>query len=102
MPAQRPGGELPSYIDETHQRIAEFAEEFLDDDDERASFVDGLLERRGYQRTTAWAPPEPESGGSGRAPLLRQGGQAGGQRPRSGGQGGGQGQGSYFRGARPR
>lgn len=91
--AGQPGGEVPQYLDETHQRIAEFADEFLDDDEERAAFVDGLLERRGYERTTAWAPPAPQQGsGGGRQPLLRQGQ----RQPRGGGQGQGSG---YFRGA---
>lgn len=61
------------YLDDTHQRIAEFAEEFLDDDDERESFVDGLMERRGYQRATHWTPPA-QPDGQGKPPaLLRQG-----------------------------
>lgn len=93
MPAD--GGDLPEYIDETHQRIAEFASEFLDDD-ERDDFVDGLLERHGYQRVSKWAAPDPGGGApGGRKPLVK---------PRAtGGQGGGQGggqrrQGGYFGG----
>ncbi len=61
----------PDYIDETHQRIVEFASEFLDDDDERESFVDGLLERRGYVRESRWAPPPPPPGGGGKGGLLK-------------------------------
>lgn len=83
--------DLPEYIDETHQRIAEFAAEFLEDD-ERDDFVDGLLERHGYQRVSKWAAPDPAGGsGGGRRPLVK---------PRSGqGQGGGQRRsGSYFGG----
>lgn len=89
---------MTDYIDEVHQRIVEFAEEFLDDDEERATFVDGLLERRGYQRATHWTPPEPQQGG-GKQPLLRPGGNRGGQRgqqPR----GQGPGPGAYFGGGR--
>ena len=58
----------PSYLDEHHQRISEFADEYFDDDEERANFVDTLLERRGYQRTSGWAappPPDPNGGGQG-------------------------------------
>lgn len=81
--------DLPEYIDETHQRISEFAAEFLDDD-ERDDFVDGLLERHGYQRVSKWAAPDPAGGGGGRKPLVK---------PRSQGQGGGgQRRGSYFKG----
>lgn len=77
------------YIDETHERIVTFAEEFLDDDDERESFVDGLMERRGYQRATHWTPPEPQAGG-GRQGLLK---------PAKPAARGGQ-QGSYFKGGK--
>ena len=87
---------MGDYVDETHQRIAEFAEEFLDDDDERGAFIDGLMERHGYERTSHWAPPKQPAGG-GRQPLLRQGGGS-----RGGGGRGGQGQQgaqrSYFKG----
>jgi hypothetical protein len=84
--------EPSGYVDETHQRIAEFADEFIDDEDERGAFVDALLERRGYQRSQHWAAPEPQPGGGGApGPLLRPrraasgGGPAGGrqQRPRT-------------------
>ena len=80
---------MPEYIDETHQRISEFASEFLEED-ERDDFVDSLLERRGYQRATRWLPPEPEGGG-GRKPLVKPGSKGAG-----GGKGGGRG--SYFGG----
>ena len=50
----------PSYIDETHEAFASFADAYLDEE-ERAEFVDSMLERHGYQRTTAWAPPEPQA-----------------------------------------
>lgn len=53
MSAQDDG---PSYIDEHHQRIAEFANDYLDEED-REAFVDGLLEKHGYVRMTAWGPP---------------------------------------------
>ena len=56
----------PQYLDEHHQRISEFASDYFDDDEEREAFVDTLLERRGYQRTTAWqvpADPGPQGGG---------------------------------------
>lgn len=83
--------DLPEYLDETHQRIAEFAAEFLDDD-ERDDFVDSLLERHGYQKVSKWAPPDPSGGGQGgRRPLVKsrqQQGQGGGQRRG----------GSYFKG----
>lgn len=77
------------YIDETHQRISEFADEFLDDDEERQGFIDGLLERRGYQQATHWTPPEPQGGQGGRQGLLKPK-----ATPKSGGR-----QGGYFKGA---
>jgi hypothetical protein len=49
----------PQYLDSDHQRISEFAADYFDDDEERAAFVDTLLERRGYQRTAGWAVPPP-------------------------------------------
>lgn len=88
----------PVYIDEHHQRIAEFAAEFLEED-ERDEFVDEMLERRGYQRVTNWAappPPDPGARGQGRRSALpprRQG------QPRSSGRTGGSrqsGGGSYW------
>jgi len=66
MPPRQPAHD-PSYLDEHHQRISEFANDYFDDDEERAVFVDTLLERRGYVRTASWAPPLPPdpNGGSG-------------------------------------
>jgi hypothetical protein len=60
----------PAYLDEHHQRIAEFASDYFDDDDERDAFVNTLMERRGYTQTTGWAlpqapDPDPASGGGG-------------------------------------
>lgn len=83
------------YIDEIHQRLSEFAEEFIDDENERAEFVDTILERRGYQRATRWLPPEQPPGG-GRKPLIggSGGGKGSGSSGGKGGQGGGRG--SYF------
>jgi hypothetical protein len=87
-----PDPDLPEYLDDMHQRIAEFASEFLEED-EREDFVDGLLERHGYTRQSIWAPPEPAQGG-GRKPLVK---------PRTGqGQGQGQKRGSYFGGGQAR
>jgi hypothetical protein len=76
--------EGPEFVDEHHQRISEFAAEYLDDDEEREGFVDGLMERRGYQRSSHWTAPEQQQG-SGPKPLLKAGskrpaGQAAGQR----------------------
>lgn len=48
----------PQYLDEHHQRITEFAGEYFDDDEERESFVDTLMERRGYARQSGWALPQ--------------------------------------------
>jgi hypothetical protein len=74
----------PEYLDEHHQRISEFANDYFDDDEEREEFVGTLMERRGYQRrqTTSWDPPEPEprGGGSGGSNA----GSGGGQRQRPG------------------
>ena len=53
----------PAYLDEPHQRIAEFAGDYFDDDEERETFIDTLMERRGYQRQASWAlPPDPDPG----------------------------------------
>ena len=78
-----PDPEPPAYLDDEHQRIAEFAEDFLDDD-ERESFVDHLMERRGYQRVQSWGPrtdpdPDPEPD-----PAPRPGGRQGGGQRRQG------------------
>lgn len=86
------GQDQPQYIDETHQRISEFAAEFLDDDEEREGFIDGLLERRGYQRMASWAPPEPQQGGAGQKPGLLK---PKGQRAATGGRSAA---GGYFKG----
>lgn len=76
-PRQQQPQHDPQYLDEHHQRISEFAAEYFDDDEEREAFVDTLLERRGYQRTTGWSPPaepDPQGGGGpaggGRAPAA--------------------------------
>lgn len=77
MPPRQPQQHDPQYLDEHHQRISEFAAEYFDDDEERESFIDTLLERRGYQRTAGWSlPPEPPSGPGGAA-----GGAAGARPP---------------------
>ena len=66
MPPRQPPAHEPQYLDEHHQRISEFAAEYFEDDEEREAFVDTLLERRGYQRTTGWSvPPDPPPPGSG-------------------------------------
>jgi hypothetical protein len=80
MPPRQQHQPDPEYIDEHHQRISEFANDYFDDDDEREEFVGTLMERRGYVRrqTTSWDPPEPEP------PNGRQGGR-GGATPGSGG-----------------
>jgi hypothetical protein len=54
----------PQYVDDDHQAIAEFASAFLDED-EAESFVDHLMERRGYQRVHSWAPGDGGQGGDG-------------------------------------
>lgn len=69
MPRQQqhdpePDPPAAEYVDEDHQRIHEFAQDFLDDD-ERDEFIDHLMERRGYQRVQSWGPrqepdPDPE------------------------------------------
>lgn len=67
----------PQYVDDDHAAIAAFAEAFLDED-ERDSFVDHLMERRGYTRIQSWGPrddsgdpdpdPEPRPARSRQAP----------------------------------
>lgn len=60
------------YLDADHQRISEFAVDYFDDEEERATFLDTLMERRGYQRTNGWSPPapapQPPAGGGGGQP----------------------------------
>lgn len=74
MPPVKPPQFDPQYLDEHHQRISEFAADYFDDEEERAAFVDTLLERRGYQRTTGWSAPlppdpnQPPANGSGPPP----------------------------------
>lgn len=48
----------PEYVDEHHQRITEFANDYFDDDEEREAFVGTLMERRGYTRRAVWGPPD--------------------------------------------
>lgn len=53
----------PQFLDDDHAAIVTFAETYFDDDEERETFIDTLMERRGYQRVSSWgpaAPPEPE------------------------------------------
>lgn len=65
----------PSYLDEHHQRISEFAADYFDDDEEREAFVDTLLERRGYQRTAGWSLPaqQPPTDPNGATPPQQPG-----------------------------
>jgi hypothetical protein len=94
----------PLFVDDTHERIHGFAEEFLDEE-EREEFVDGLLDRLGYVKVSSWGPAPAQQGGGQRAPLVRPRQQQGGrqrapQRPAAGAGDGGGGQqrrGSYFR-----
>lgn len=91
---------MSDYVDEVHERISMFADDFLEED-ERPDFVDGMLERLGYERQSSWGPPQAAPGGQ-RQPVLKPRQQRGGRQ--GGGQGGGGGQqqqqprsGSYFR-----
>jgi hypothetical protein len=79
MAAAKPQNAGPAYLDEHHQRISEFANDYFDDDEEREAFVGELMSRRGYRSRTRtdWEPPEPpanEGGHGGKPP-------AGAQRP---------------------
>jgi hypothetical protein len=65
----------PQFIDDDHAAIVGFAEAYLEDD-ERDDFIDQMMERRGYQRVSSWAAPEPDprqpAGGEGRRkPLVK-------------------------------
>lgn len=64
----------PQFLDADHESIVRFAEQYFDDEEERASFVDTLLERRGYQRTSGWSAPaeQPPNGGGGGGQPARQ------------------------------
>jgi hypothetical protein len=90
------------FIDDFHAAAHTMADELELDGEDRDAFIDGVMERKGYQRVTSWAPPEPAEGeGRGkplvparRKPAAR--GQGGGGQ---GGQGGRQGSRSpYFGG----
>jgi hypothetical protein len=61
MPAPDDG---PVYVDDDHAAIAEFAAVYMDED-ERETFVDHLMERRGYTKIQSWGPrtdPGPDPG----------------------------------------
>lgn len=59
MPPRQQQGQ--QYLDEHHQRISEFANDYFDDEEEREAFVGELMTRRGYKsRTrTEWEPADP-------------------------------------------
>lgn len=59
----------PEYLDEHHQRISEFAAEYMDED-ERDDFVGHVMQRRGYKpvQHTSWEPPEDPKGAKGGQP----------------------------------
>jgi hypothetical protein len=73
--------DLPDYLDEIHQDIAEFFDRHADHLDE--DFIDKMLESHGYQRTSQWALPDPQGrgGAAARKPGVKRGG---GQPPRRG------------------
>jgi hypothetical protein len=54
----------PQFLDEFHQKLSEDAAVYFEEDDEeRSAFIDTIMERRGYQKTAAWAPPPPPGPG---------------------------------------
>ena len=65
----------PSYLDENHQRLAEFAAWAYEDDPEEGEvFLNYHMEKRGYQRSAAWSlPPEQPPAPQGGAPQEPQG-----------------------------
>lgn len=75
MPSRQQQGQ-PQYLDEHHQRIAEFGADYFDDEEEREAFVSELMSRRGYtaRTRTEWEPPaeDPKSNGSGQGGGQRQ------------------------------
>ena len=64
MAAPRPQHD-PQYLDPDHQRISEFAADYIEDDEEREGFVTEFMTRRGYTPTTRteWAAPAPAPSG---------------------------------------
>jgi len=64
------------FIDPDHQAIVEFAEVYLDDD-EQQDFIDTLMERLGYDRVSVWERPPAKSAGQRQQgkPLLKSGSQ---------------------------
>lgn len=61
---------MAEYLDEFHQYIAEFADNVLDEE-ERADFVDQLLERHGYEKVSNWAPPSKDGKQKSSGGLLK-------------------------------
>ena len=51
------------FLDADHEAIVLFGEQYFDDEEERAGFIDTLMERRGYTRTSGWSLPAPQGGG---------------------------------------
>jgi hypothetical protein len=49
----------PQFLDPDHEAIVTFADTYFDDDEERESFIETLMDRRGYLRTTGWSAPVP-------------------------------------------
>jgi hypothetical protein len=73
-------------VEDALNRLGEMADELGFDDDEKKSFIDGMMEKRGFQRISSWA--EPDGGGSGDKNVMpwqpRQGTRE--RRPATGGQ----------------
>lgn len=54
-----------SFAEEFMQTLADMAESLGLEDDERESFVNSGMERKGFKKSFTWTDPEPESGGEG-------------------------------------
>lgn len=67
----------PVYLDETHQRIAEFVNDFYDET-EREDALNVFMEKAGYERISGWGPPAQPPRGGGRTPVPK-GSQGGGR-----------------------
>jgi hypothetical protein len=87
------------FIDDFHAAAHDMADQLELDGEDRDAFIDGVMERKGYQRVTSWAAPEPQEGEGRSKPLVPPRKKP--QGSRGGGQGGRQGSRSpYFGGNR--
>lgn len=54
-----------SAVEKALKMFGEWADEIGLEGDEKTSFVDSSMERKGFKRVSSWAEPEPEGGNGG-------------------------------------